>query len=255
MAKPGFLLVSLSVFLLLNSSKLPQTVAQGAPSPSPSPSPSPGYVNLTHILSFAGPFSTFLGYLSQTHVIDTFQNQANSSAQGITVFVPTDEAFSSQKRPSLSNLTQDQLRSLLLFHALPQFYSLEQFKNLSRVGNIATFAGGQYALNFTYDEGLVRVSSGWVNPMISSSIFSTPPVALYQVKRVLLPEAIFGAAPPVAPAPAPSDGKPSDSDPAAGSGSTAASPTTGSVPGENAAPRRSCGGAVVGLFFGLMIFW
>ncbi|CAA6670827.1 unnamed protein product [Spirodela intermedia] len=233
MASPGTVLIAGGMFLLAVASCLPATTAQEAatpsPSPSPAPAPSPGYVNLTHLLALAGPFTTFLRYLEQTDVIDTFQNQANNTEQG---------------SPS------SQLRSLLLFHALPQYYSLEQFKNLSQEGPTSTFAGGQYTLNFTYSSGLVRVFSSWANPSISSSIFSTAPVALYQVKRVLLPEAIFGAAPPAAPAPAPSpeSGNPADLAPSEGSG---LSSPKGSPSGANSSPRQNHGGAATRLVLGV----
>jgi hypothetical protein len=41
------------------------------PTPSPAPAPSPPYVNLTDLLSVAGPFHNFLNYLESTKVIDT----------------------------------------------------------------------------------------------------------------------------------------------------------------------------------------
>ncbi|KAG9145454.1 hypothetical protein Leryth_021451 [Lithospermum erythrorhizon] len=86
--------------------------------------------NITDLLSVAGPFHTFLNYLVSTKVIDTFQDRANNTEEGITIFVPKDSAFTSLQTP-LKNLTNDQLKSLLLFHALPHYYSLSDFKNLS----------------------------------------------------------------------------------------------------------------------------
>ncbi|CAH1425809.1 unnamed protein product [Lactuca virosa] len=172
--------------------------------PTPAPAPAPDYVNLTELLSVAGPFSTFLKYLESTKVIETLQNQANNTEEGITLFVPKDKAFTSLKKPSLSNLTADQLKQLCLFHALPHYYSLSDFKNLSGAGPVNTLAGGQYTLNFTDTSGTVRIGSGWTNTKVSSSVHSTDPVAIYQVDWVLLPEAIFGTdIPPPAPAPAP----------------------------------------------------
>ncbi|KAK9133090.1 hypothetical protein Scep_012618 [Stephania cephalantha] len=171
--------------------------------PTPAPAPAPEFVNLTDLLSVAGPFHTFLNYIVSTKVIQTFQNQANNTDEGITLFVPKDQAFSSLKKPSLSNLTQDQLKSFLLFHALPHYYSLSDFKNLSQASPVSTFAGGDYSLNFTDISGTVHLSSGWTNTKVSSSVHSTDPVAIYQVDKVLLPEAIFGTPPPPAPAPAP----------------------------------------------------
>ncbi|KAI6672709.1 hypothetical protein NL676_000615 [Syzygium grande] len=136
--------------------------------------------------------------------MDTFQDRANNSKDGITIFAPTDQAFSSLKQPSFSNLTQDQFKSLFLFHALSRYYSLADFKNLSQLSPVSTFAGGQYTLNFTYLSGDVHVNSGWTNTKISSSVLATDPVAVYQVDGVLLPEAIFGTDIPPMPAPAPS---------------------------------------------------
>lgn len=181
------------------------TTAQTASPPSfaPAPAPGPQFVNLTDILNLAGPFHTFLNYLVQTKVIDTFQNQANNTEQGITIFVPKDSSFSAIKKPGLANLTQDQLKSLLLLHAIPKYYSLSEFKNVSGTGPVSTFAGGQYSLNVTDVSGLIRVGSDWAETKITSSVWSTYPVALYEVDKVLLPKAIFSVEPPMAPAPAP----------------------------------------------------
>lgn len=179
--------------------------AQITPTPTPAPAPAPEYVNLTQLLSVAGPFHTFLNYLQTTKVIDTFQNQANNTDEGITIFVPKDSAFSSLRKPaSLANLTQDQIKSLLLFHALPHYYTLSDFRNLSLQNPITTFAGGSYALNFTDSSGTVRIDSGWTSTKVISAVHAADPVAIYETDKVLLPEAIFGTdIPPPSPAPAP----------------------------------------------------
>ncbi|CAN1288789.1 Fasciclin-like arabinogalactan protein 7 [Linum perenne] len=92
----------------------------------------------------------------------------------------------------------------MLFHALPHYYSFADFKNLSQSSPVSTFAGaGQFALNFTYVSGLVRIDSGWSKTKVTSSVHSTAPVAIYQVDKVLLPEAVFGTDIPPMPAPAP----------------------------------------------------
>ncbi|KAM7492391.1 hypothetical protein LguiA_035312 [Lonicera macranthoides] len=202
----------------------------------PAPAPAPEFVNLTELLSVAGPFHTFLSYLESTKVIETFQNQANNTEEGITIFVPKDQAFSSLKNPSLSNLTVDQLKSLCLFHALPHYYSLADFKNLSGMSPVSTFAGGQYTLNFTDNSGTVQLGSGWTNTKVSSSVHSTDPIAVYQINNVLLPEAIFGTniPPTPAPAPAPVVAPPAADTPAADVGSGLSSPAT-------SPPGNSCG--------------
>lgn len=198
-------MVRSTLLLLFSSSAFAQTASPPSvsPTPTPAPAPAPEYVNLTYLLSVAGPFQTYLKYAQSTKVIETLQNQANNTEQGVTIFVPRDSAFSSLKKPSLSNLTNDQLKSLLLFHALPQYYSLSEFKNLSETSQ-TTMAGGQYTLNFTDVSGTVHIESGWTNTKVSSSVHSTDPVAIYQVDKILLPEAIFGTDIPPTPAPAPS---------------------------------------------------
>ncbi|XP_043691966.1 fasciclin-like arabinogalactan protein 7 [Telopea speciosissima] len=198
-----------SVLILLSSSfTSAQLVASPAFSPTlapaPAPAPATDYVNLVDLLTVAGPFHTFLNLLESTKVIQTFQDQANNTKQGITIFIPKDSAFSSLKKPPLSNLTQDQQKSLILFHGLSQYYTLSDFNSLSQSSPVTTMAGGQYTLNFTDVSGTVHLNSGWTNTKVSSSVHSTNPVSLFQVDKVLLPEAIFGEAPPPAPAPAPS---------------------------------------------------
>ncbi|KAF5951983.1 hypothetical protein HYC85_009927 [Camellia sinensis] len=89
--------------------------------------------------------------------------------------------------------------------------SKKKKKNLSETSPISTFAGGQYSLNFTDVSGTVHIGSGWPNTKVSSSVYSPDPIAIYQVDKVLLPEAIFGTDIPPTPAPAPAP----DIDPAA----------------------------------------
>ncbi|KAK8541658.1 hypothetical protein V6N13_137748 [Hibiscus sabdariffa] len=222
-------MMSCSVLLLCFSlaygqAASPPAPAAMSPSPTPAPAPAPEYVNLTYLLSVAGPFHTFLDYLESTKVMDTFQNQANNTEQGITIFVPKDGAFKALKKPSLSNLSDDQLKSLILFHAIPRFYTLADFNDLSAKGPISTFAGGGYTLNFTDNSGTVHLNSGWSRTKVSSAVHSTHPVAIYQIDKVLLPEAIFGTDIPPMPAPAPApDISPSADAPSADSKGTASS--------------------------------
>ncbi|XP_038973288.1 fasciclin-like arabinogalactan protein 7 [Phoenix dactylifera] len=229
------------------------TNAQTAPSPllppSPAPAPAPHFVNLADLLSVAGPFHTFLNYLEQTQVIQTFQNQANNTKQGITIFVPKDSAFSLLKKTTFSNLTRDQLKTLLLYHAFPKYYSLSDFQNLS-ASNPATFAGGSYTLNLTDNSGRIHVASTWSNPEITSSVYSTAPVAVYQINKVLLPMAIFSTEPALAPAlaPAPETTKPSDLAPSSGRGIASAPKSSESSTTESSASSIS-----IGLFSSLVM--
>lgn len=251
---PAVLVISAIALVLVSPSPVyAQTVSPPSPAmvptPAPAPAPGPEHVNLTYLLTYAGPFHTFLGYLESTKVISTFQERANNSEDGITIFVPKDQAFSSLRSPSLSNLTKDQLRSLCLFHALPHYYSLADFKNVSQLSPMVTLAGGQYTLNFTDVSGTVHISSGWTDTKVSSSVRSTDPVAVYQVDKVLLPIAIFGTDIPPAAAPAPAPVV-ETSPPAADAPSLVAD--NGPTP-SSTKPNSSCRIASFGAWGGLLL--
>ncbi|KAK9098394.1 hypothetical protein Syun_025439 [Stephania yunnanensis] len=135
------LMFASTLVVLLLSTTIPTCTAKHAtpaPTPTPAPSPPPNYVNLTDLLTVAGLFHKFLNLLEQTQVLDTFQNQANNTQQGITIFVPKDQAFNSLKNPSLSNISLSRLKSLILYHALPHYYLLADFKNLSQSNPVGT---------------------------------------------------------------------------------------------------------------------
>ncbi|BAS89654.1 fasciclin-like arabinogalactan protein 7 [Oryza sativa Japonica Group] len=195
----------LALALLLPRVALSQRLATAD---APAPAPAPRHVDLAELLSLAGPYGTFLGYLTKTGVITTFQSQANDTAAGapgVTVFAPEDSAFAAVGGgAALSNLTADQLRTLMLCHGVPRYHPLSSFSALAASGPAPTFAGGQqYAVNVTDAAGTVRIQSGWATAKLVSSVYSTSPVAVYALNRVLLPEQIFPTAPKVAPVPAP----------------------------------------------------
>ncbi|KAF8703420.1 hypothetical protein HU200_032224 [Digitaria exilis] len=208
---------------------LPRTaLSQSAPAPvadTPAPAPAPHHVNLTDLLSLAGPYGTFLDYLEKTDVLRTLQSMANATDvddghPGLTVFAPEDSAFAAVDAAALSNLTSDELRTLMLCHSAPRYLPLSSFAALAASGPVATLAGGsQCAVNVTYAAGRISVASGWTSKArLVTSVYSTRPVAVYALDAVLLPRQVFPAEPAVAeapvPAPAPSPPVPSDSAPA-----------------------------------------
>lgn len=199
----GMLIFITTLVLIFSPSAYSQSPPPPMLTPTPAPAPSPGCGNLTNLLTVAGPYGTFLRLLQSTKVITTLQNQANDTDQGLTLFVPKDSAFAALTNPSLQNLTQDQLKSICLFHALSEYYSLASFTTLSQKDPVSTMAGGPYTLNFTDTMGSISISSGWTSTQVSSAVCSTNPVAIYQVDKVLLPEAIYGTNIPPPPPPAP----------------------------------------------------
>jgi hypothetical protein len=120
---------------------------------------------------------------------------------------------------------------------------------------VATFAGSQYTLNLTDNMGSIRVKSMWSNPKISSSVYSTRPVAVYEVDKVLLPMQIFKSDPPLAPAPAPApvDDKASDDAASPASRKPASEKATGSKSASYRAGVSAASYVAVAVSGGLMM--
>ncbi|KAK9755646.1 hypothetical protein RND81_01G040700 [Saponaria officinalis] len=184
--------------LLLTSA---QTAAQ-APAPGPS-----GPTNVTAILAKAGQFTMFIRLLDTTQEASQIDTQLNNSNNGLTIFAPPDNAFSSLKSGMLNSLTDQQKVQLVQFHVLPTFISLSQFQTATNP--LRTQAGdsgaGEFPLNVTSSGNQVNVTTGVVNTTVSNSIYSDGQLAVYQVDQVLLPSAFFQTP---APAPAPVTAKP-----------------------------------------------
>ncbi|KAI3461447.1 hypothetical protein Pfo_018110 [Paulownia fortunei] len=184
-------------FLLLLLFQCSRTLAQ-AQAPAPT-----GPTNITKILEKAGQFTTFIRLLQITQIGDRINTQLNSSNQGLTVFAPTDSAFSSLQTGTLNSLNDQQKASLVLFHILPNFLSLTQFQTVSNP--VRTQAGdtgrGLFPLNVTTSGNQVNISTGINNATVGSTIYADNQLAVYQVDNVLLPLNVFDPLPPPAPAP------------------------------------------------------
>lgn len=168
------------------------------------PAPSPALLNLTGILDKNGQFKTFIRLLGSSQIGDQIKNQLKSSTEGMTVFAPTDNAFSNLKAGTLNGLSDQEQVQLLLYHVIPKFYSLETLLTVSNpVQTQATVpdGGGVLGLNFTGQGNQVNVSTGMVETQINNVLQDQSPLAVYQVDKVLLPPELFEARPPASPPP------------------------------------------------------
>ncbi|TVU21729.1 hypothetical protein EJB05_31386, partial [Eragrostis curvula] len=195
------LLLVLSVVAITASAQAP-TAAPTTPTPATptpaAPAPAAGTTNITGVLAKAGQFNTFIRLLRSTGVAQQIDNQLNSSGNGLTIFAPTDNAFTSL--PSWHAQLADK-NALVQFHVLSTLIPMSQFDTVSNP--LRTQAGnnspGQYPLNITAEGQQVNISTGVVNATVDNSLYSGDNLVVYQVNKVLLPAALFGA-----PAPAPS---------------------------------------------------
>ncbi|KAH6814623.1 FASCICLIN-like arabinogalactan-protein 11 [Perilla frutescens var. frutescens] len=189
--------------LLLILLQCTTTLAQ-AQSPAPA-----GPTNITKILEKAGGFTTFIRLLQLTQTSDRINTQLRKSSGGLTIFAPSDAAFSALKTGTLNSLTDQQKVSLVLFHILPTFLTLPQFQTVSNP--VRTQAGDTgpflFPLNVTTSGSQVNITTGINKASVAGTVYSDNQLAVYQVDNVLLPLNIFGPQPP-APAPGPKPKKP-----------------------------------------------
>lgn len=232
----SLILLTLNIQLLLLLS--PQTNAQTPSAPAPSP---PGLVNLTGILDKAGQYTTLIRLLNETQVGNQIENQLNTSTEGMSVFAPTDNAFTNLKAGALNNLTDQQKVELVLYHVTPKYYSLSDLLTVSNpVRTQASGGSGNWGLNFTGKGNQVNVSTGVVVTQINNPLRQQFPLSVFQLDQVLLPEELFGTNPPGSPPP------PAKSP--SGSPSTTTNSAVGTPPPKSAGGRNLVGW---GLAFGL----
>ncbi|XP_047965303.1 fasciclin-like arabinogalactan protein 12 [Salvia hispanica] len=165
----SLVLLFLFLFLFLFSSTL-----TAAPSPAAAPllqgtaaSPAPagaGPPNVISILNKDGRFTVFAKLLQSTKVDASLDSQLVDSNNGLTVFAPTDLAFSNLKTGTLNSFTDEQKMELVRFHVLPTHISASQFETVSNP--ISTQAGGSpdlLAMNVTAAGSSVNITTGETN--------------------------------------------------------------------------------------------
>jgi uncharacterized surface protein with fasciclin (FAS1) repeats len=191
MKKPVLLLIVFSVAIIVASA---QQAPTAAPTPA-APAPAPGTTNITGVLAKAGQFNTFICLLRSTAVAQQIDNQLNSSGNGLTIFAPTDNAFTSLPSGTLNLLSDQGKNALVQYHVLSTLVPMSQFDTVSNP--LRTQAGntspGQYPLNITAEGQQVNISTGVVNATVDNSLYSGDNLVVYQVNKVLLPPALFGS--------------------------------------------------------------
>ncbi|KAJ9188876.1 hypothetical protein P3X46_000232 [Hevea brasiliensis] len=186
----------------------PPPPAAAAPAPALVPvMPSKGPLNVVKVLQKAGHFNFFVRLIKTTQEDIQLFSQLNDSSDGVTIFAPTDGAFSSIiKSGTLNSLSDQEKIELVQFHIIPRFLSTSQFQTVSNPLKTLSGSGNRYALNVTTTENLVNISTGLTNTSVSAIVYTDGKVAIYQVDKVLLPLDLFAPKPP-APAPAPPKAK------------------------------------------------
>ncbi|KAL2631955.1 hypothetical protein R1flu_016641 [Riccia fluitans] len=142
--------------------------------------------DLAQVLTGFYHYNTFIRILNATGVTDAL---AAMQGQGLTVFAPTDAAFSALSKP-VESLLEGEQKQLMEYHVTKSYLSLDSFKHLvdSPLQTLAaTLATKGYKLNVT---GLF-LQTGIVNVTIGDVLEDANPVVMHSVDTVLLPEDLF----------------------------------------------------------------
>ncbi|XP_061977007.1 fasciclin-like arabinogalactan protein 12 [Populus nigra] len=191
----------------------PPTTPVKAPPTAPSQAPSaqvatsPGPVDVIKILQKAGHFTVFVRLMQATTEDTELNKELNKTNNGITIFAPSDSAFSSLKAGFLNALSDEDKTELVKFHVLPALISSSQFQTVSNPVRTQAGTGPRVTLNVTTTGNFVNITTGLTNTSISGTVYTDSQLAIYQIDKVLFPLDIFTPRPP-APAPAPELGKP-----------------------------------------------
>jgi uncharacterized surface protein with fasciclin (FAS1) repeats len=211
--KPQYLLSSFSILLLFlhctntfaqspaaAPAQAPAVVAS-PPAATPTQAAAPhGITNVTIILEKAGHFTIFIRLLRSTQEENHLFSALNDSSTGLTIFAPTDSAFSELKSGTLNTLSDGDKSELVKFHVVPTFLSTSQFQTVSNPLGTWAGTGSRLPLNVTSYPNSVNITTGLTNTSLSGTVYTDNQLAIYKIEKVLLPKYIFASN---APAPAP----------------------------------------------------
>nr|AAT37949.1 fasciclin-like AGP 6 [Populus tremula x Populus alba] len=194
----------------------PAVVVAQPPVATPTQAAAPhGITNVTKILEKAGHFTIFIRLLRSTQEENHLFSALNDSSSGVTIFAPTDGAFSELKSGTLNTLSDGDKSELVKFHVVPTFLSTSQFQTVSNPLGTWAGTGSRLPLNVTSYPNSVNITTGLTNTSLSGTVYTDNQLAIYKIEKVLLPKDIFAFKAP-APAPAaPAPEKPTKAVPAA----------------------------------------
>ncbi|KAL6661164.1 hypothetical protein ACP70R_000548 [Stipagrostis hirtigluma subsp. patula] len=179
------------------------TGGKASPAAAKAPAAPPAPPNITAAM-VKGGCKAFAALVAATpDALSTFQSAAGG---GVTAFCPTDGAVRSFM-PRYKNLTADGKASLLLFHAVPVYYTLRGLKSNNGVMNTLATDGAARNYNFTVqnqgDQVTIRTEASDEAARVGSTLYDKDPIAVYALDTVLEPVELFDPVEAPAPAPAP----------------------------------------------------
>ncbi|KAK6234857.1 hypothetical protein QUC31_018631 [Theobroma cacao] len=155
-------------------------------------------LNITKALIDGHNFNVAASMLSASGVVAEFE--ADEGGAGITLFVPTDDAFADLPgNLKLQSLPADKKAVVLKFHVLHSYYPLGSLESIVNPvqPTLATEdnGAGSFTLNISRVNGSVAIDTGILQASVTQTVFDQNPVAIFGVSKVLLPREIFGKDP------------------------------------------------------------
>ncbi|XP_019456061.1 PREDICTED: fasciclin-like arabinogalactan protein 2 isoform X2 [Lupinus angustifolius] len=151
------------------------------------PTSAPSAINLISIMSKQG-CKAFADLLRVSKALPTFEENING---GLTVFCPTDSAVN-DFIPKYKNLTDAKKVSLLLYHGIPVYESLQLLKSTNGVVNtLATEGANKYDFTVQNNGEDVKLQTKVVTASIVGTLIDQDPFVAYKINKVLLPRELF----------------------------------------------------------------
>ncbi|TKY57521.1 Fasciclin arabinogalactan protein 2 [Spatholobus suberectus] len=170
------------------------------------PTAAPSAVDLIGIMSKQG-CKAFADLLRVSKALPTFKENIDG---GLTVFCPSDGAVNGFA-PKYKNLTDPQKVSLLLYHGVPVYQSLQMLKSSNGVVNtLATEGANKYDFTVQNDGEDVSLETKVNTASVVGTLIDQDPFVAYKINKVLMPRELFkdsAEAPADSPKPAKKKGK------------------------------------------------
>ncbi|XP_002267946.1 fasciclin-like arabinogalactan protein 2 [Vitis vinifera] len=165
---------------VLEISQILTSAVAEAPAEAPS-------LNLTIMLSKQG-CKAFGDLLEASGAIKTFEENADG---GLTVFCPSDDVIKGFM-PKYKNLTAAGKVSLLLYHGIPIYQSMQMLKSSNGVTNtLATDGAKKYDFTVQTEGEDITLETKVVTARVTGTVLDQEPVVLYKINKVLLPRELF----------------------------------------------------------------
>jgi uncharacterized surface protein with fasciclin (FAS1) repeats len=170
------------------------------------PVPPPAPVDLVELLSkkYCKSFASLLSADA-----DVFRAFNETKDNGLTLFCPVDSAVAAFAA-TYKNLTAKAKTAILLYHGVPDYFSLQLLK--SNNGMVTTLAtASENKKDYSYDvqnKGeTVTLQTRVVTSRVTATVGDMEPLAVYAVDKFLKPNELFKAVEAPAPSPEPSNKK------------------------------------------------